>query len=169
MEEENPSSECKNLSTDHPLENSTRMNSCRLCSTWMTINSPSLYLPVYLSPPSSSQQPTPLVFSSPNFPESPPLSYQRKATKRFGFGYGVSNVILSLTKSMFVDEEGVYRISINTMKEMEKKDGNLVFLQEKLSLFIQMKQAIDLPFALTSTSKWNKINLKDLGHRLLNN
>ena len=40
----------------------------------------------------------------------------------------VSNAILSLTKSMFVDEEGVYRISINTMKEMEKKDGNLDFL-----------------------------------------
>ena len=36
-----------------------------------------------------------------------------------------------------MDEEGVYRISINTLKEMEKKDGNLVFLKEKLSLFIQ--------------------------------
>ena len=39
---------------------------------------------------------------------------------------------------MFVDEEGVYKISINTMKEMEKKDGNLIFLKEKLSLFINV-------------------------------
>ena len=50
----------------------------------------------------------------------------------------VSNDIPSLTRSVFVDEEGVYRISINTIKEMkQKKDGNLVFLKEKLSLFIQ--------------------------------
>ena len=49
----------------------------------------------------------------------------------------VSNDIPSLTRSMFVDEEGVYRISINTIKEMKQKDGNLVFLKEKLSLFIQ--------------------------------
>ena len=39
----------------------------------------------------------------------------------------VSNAILSLTKFVFVEEEGIYRISINTIKEMEKKDGNLVF------------------------------------------
>ena len=39
---------------------------------------------------------------------------------------------------MFVDEEEVYKISINTMKEMEKKDGNLIFLKEKLSLFIKV-------------------------------
>ena len=39
---------------------------------------------------------------------------------------------------MFVDKEGVYKISINTMKEMEKKDGNLIFLKEKLSLFIKV-------------------------------
>ena len=39
---------------------------------------------------------------------------------------------------MFVNEEGVYKISINTMKEMEKKDGKLIFLKEKLSLFIQV-------------------------------
>ena len=43
----------------------------------------------------------------------------------------VSNVILSLIMSMFVDEEGVYIISINAMKEMEKRGGNLVFLIEK--------------------------------------
>ena len=43
----------------------------------------------------------------------------------------VSNVILSLIMSMFVDEEGVYIISINAMKEMEKRGGNLVFLTEK--------------------------------------
>ena len=49
----------------------------------------------------------------------------------------VSNVILSFTRSMFVDEKGVYKISINTIKEMKKKDENLVFLKEKLSLFIQ--------------------------------
>ena len=49
----------------------------------------------------------------------------------------ISNVILSLTRFVFVGEEGVYRISINTIKEMEKKDRNLVFLKEKLSLFIQ--------------------------------
>ena len=49
----------------------------------------------------------------------------------------VSNDIPSLTRSVFVDEEGVYRISINTIKEMKQKDGNLVFLKEKLSLFIQ--------------------------------
>ena len=49
----------------------------------------------------------------------------------------VSNDIPSLTMSVFVDEEGVYRISINTIKEMKQKDGNLVFLKEKLSLFIQ--------------------------------
>ena len=39
---------------------------------------------------------------------------------------------------MFVDEEGVYKISINTMREMEKKDENLIFLKEKLSLFIKV-------------------------------
>ena len=49
----------------------------------------------------------------------------------------VSNDIPSLTRSVFVDEEGVYRISINTIKEMKQRDGNLVFLKEKLSLFIQ--------------------------------
>ena len=49
----------------------------------------------------------------------------------------VSNDIPSLTMSVFVDEEGVYKISINTIKEMKQKDGNLVFLKEKLSLFIQ--------------------------------
>ena len=49
----------------------------------------------------------------------------------------VSNDIPSLTRSVFVDEKGVYKISINTIKEMKKKDGNLVFLKEKLSLFIQ--------------------------------
>ena len=49
----------------------------------------------------------------------------------------VSNDIPSLTRFVFVDEEGVYRISINTIKEMKKKDGNLDFLKEKLSLFIQ--------------------------------
>ena len=49
----------------------------------------------------------------------------------------ISNVILSLKRPMFMDEKGVYKISINTLKEMEKKDGNLVFLKEKLSLFIQ--------------------------------
>ena len=49
----------------------------------------------------------------------------------------VSNDIPSLTRSVFVDEEGVYKISINTIKEMKQKDGNLVFLKEKLSLFIQ--------------------------------
>ena len=43
----------------------------------------------------------------------------------------VSNVILSLIMSMFVDEEGVYIISINAMKEMEKRGGNLVFPTEK--------------------------------------
>ena len=49
----------------------------------------------------------------------------------------VSNVILSLIMSMFVDEEGVYIISINAMKEMEKRGGNLVFLtKKKVSLFI---------------------------------
>ena len=47
----------------------------------------------------------------------------------------ISNVILSVTRFMFVGEESVYRISINTIKEMEKKDRNLVFLKEKLSLF----------------------------------
>ena len=51
MEEKNPSPERKNLSPDHPSENFTRMNSC---STWITINPPSLYLPMYLSPPSFS-------------------------------------------------------------------------------------------------------------------
>ena len=40
----------------------------------------------------------------------------------------VSNVILSLTRSMFVDKEGVYRISIEGMNEKEKRGGNLVFL-----------------------------------------
>ena len=49
----------------------------------------------------------------------------------------VSNDIPSLTRSVFVDEKGVYKISINTIKEMKKKDENLVFLKEKLSLFIQ--------------------------------
>ena len=49
----------------------------------------------------------------------------------------VSNDIPSLTRFVFVDEEGVYRISINTIKEMKKKDWNLDFLKEKLSLFIQ--------------------------------
>ena len=49
----------------------------------------------------------------------------------------VSNAILLLIRFVFVDEECVYRISINIMNEMEKKDGNLVFLKEKLSLFIQ--------------------------------
>ena len=87
MEEENLSPRCKNLSPDHLSKKSTRMNSC---STWMTINPLSLYLPVYLSLPSSSQLPTPRVFSSPSFPKSPPLSYQWKATKGFGFGYGIS-------------------------------------------------------------------------------
>ena len=49
----------------------------------------------------------------------------------------VSNAILSLIRFVFVDEECVYRISINIMNEMEKKDGHLVFLKEKLSLLIQ--------------------------------
>ena len=49
----------------------------------------------------------------------------------------VSNVILSLTMSMFVDKECVYIISINAMKEVEKRGGNLVFLtKKKVSLFI---------------------------------
>ena len=43
----------------------------------------------------------------------------------------IFNVILSLIRSMFVDEEGVYKISINEMKEMEKRGGNVVFLKEK--------------------------------------
>ena len=47
----------------------------------------------------------------------------------------VSNVILSLTMSMFVDKECVYIISINAMKEVEKRGGNLVFLTKKRSLF----------------------------------
>uniref|UniRef100_A0A7N2R8I9 Enolase N-terminal domain-containing protein n=1 Tax=Quercus lobata TaxID=97700 RepID=A0A7N2R8I9_QUELO len=37
--------------------------------------------------------------------------------------------------SMFVDEEGVYIISINAMKEMEKRGENLVFLMEKANRF----------------------------------
>ena len=41
----------------------------------------------------------------------------------------ISNVILSLKRPVFMDEKGVYKISINTLKEMEKKDGNLVFLK----------------------------------------
>ena len=37
-----------------------------------------------------------------------------------------------------MDEEGVYRISISGMKEMEKRGGNMVFfLGKKLFLFIQ--------------------------------
>ena len=47
----------------------------------------------------------------------------------------ISNAILSLTRSMFVNEEGFYKISINAMKEMEKKGGNLVFLKEKALSF----------------------------------
>ena len=47
------------------------------------------------------------------------------------------NAILSFTRFVFVDGERIYRISINTIKKMEKKDGNLFFLKEKLSLFIQ--------------------------------
>ena len=52
--------------------------------------------------------------------------------------YHVSNVILSLTMFVFVDKECVYIISINAMKEVEKRGGNLVFLtKKKVSLFIQ--------------------------------
>ena len=43
----------------------------------------------------------------------------------------VSNVILSLTRLVFVGEESVYRFSINTMKEIEKTYRNLVLLKEK--------------------------------------
>ena len=47
-------------------------------------------------------------------------------------------LIHSLThKYVFVDEECVYRISINEMKEMEKGDEVLGFSLEKNSLSIQ--------------------------------
>ena len=51
----------------------------------------------------------------------------------------VSNVILSLTMSMFVDKECVYIISINAMKEVEKRGGNLVFLTKKKGLSFHIK------------------------------
>ena len=51
--------------------------------------------------------------------------------------FHVYGAILSLTRFVFMDEEGICKISINTMKEMKKKDRNLVFLKEKLSLFIK--------------------------------
>ena len=43
----------------------------------------------------------------------------------------VSNAILSLTRYVFVDEEGVYKIFINAMKEMEKKEWKLWFFARK--------------------------------------
>ena len=49
---------------------------------------------------------------------------------------------------MFVDEEGVYKISINTMREMEKKDENLIFLKEKLSLFIKCLAHLTVVYVL---------------------
>ena len=48
----------------------------------------------------------------------------------------VSNAILSLTRYVFVDEEGVYKIFINAMKELERKEWKLWFFARKnLSLF----------------------------------
>ena len=46
----------------------------------------------------------------------------------------VSIAILLLTRFVFMGEEGVYNISINTMKEMEKR-GWIGFLKAKRSLF----------------------------------
>ena len=58
------------------------------------------------------------------------MNRQWKATKDLDLDMTshVSNVILSFTRSMFVDEKGVYKISIKGMNEMEKRGGNLVFL-----------------------------------------
>ena len=129
----------KNLFADHPSENSSRMN---ICSTWMTINPPSLYLPVYLSPPISKQQLTSLSLFFIQLTKSPPLRHQRKAPKDLDLDMAsqVSIDIHSLTRSPFMDKDSVYRISINTMNEMEKRGRIFGFSQgKKLSLFIHLR------------------------------
>ena len=120
FEDETRSSRRKKLSANQLLENPTSMNSC---CTWMTINPPNLYLPVYLSSPNSSGQPTPQVFSSPSFLESPLLSHLQKATKVFGFGYSFSHFQChSLThKVVFVDEEGDYKSLSIQWKRWKRK------------------------------------------------
>ena len=52
----------------------------------------------------------------------------------------VSIDIHSLTRSPFMDKDSVYRISINTMNEMEKRGRIFGFSQgKKLSLFIHLR------------------------------
>ena len=58
---------------------------------------------------------------------------------KIGFGFGFSSFhshALSLTRFVYVDEEGGYNSSINKMKEMEKRGTIFFSIGKRLSLFI---------------------------------
>lgn len=62
----------------------------------------------------------------------------------------VSIVFLSLKRSVFMGEEGVYNVSINTMKEMEKR-GWIGFSQnERLSPSLSLSSYIMIGFSWIS-------------------